>query len=97
MRPLEFRSYLFVCGLHRTGTSLLARMLAAHPQKDGIREAPVPEHEGAYLCLFATSLPPCAPRARRLSASLTNHKRGTAARGIRYSDQGFLRFQRVDM
>lgn len=41
--------YLFVCGLHRTGTSLLTRLLAAHPAIDAISDAPVPENEGAFL------------------------------------------------
>ena len=41
--------YLFVAGLHRTGTSLLARMIAAHSQISAIENAPVPEDEGAYL------------------------------------------------
>ncbi|MFB0612523.1 sulfotransferase family protein [Aurantiacibacter poecillastricola] len=47
--PPGFRRYVFICGLHRTGTSLLARMLAAHPEIDAISDAPVPENEGAYL------------------------------------------------
>jgi hypothetical protein len=41
--------YLFIGGLHRSGTSLLARLLAAHPEVSAIREAPVPENEGCYL------------------------------------------------
>lgn len=41
--------YLFVGGLHRTGTSILARLLAAHPSIAGIENAPVPENEGCYL------------------------------------------------
>lgn len=41
--------YVFVAGLHRTGTSLLARMLAAHPEVSAIEGAPVPENEGCYL------------------------------------------------
>lgn len=40
--------YVFVAGLHRTGTSLLARMLGAHPDIATI-DAPVPENEGCYL------------------------------------------------
>ena len=28
--------YLFVCGLHRTGTSLLTRLVAGHPEIDAI-------------------------------------------------------------
>ena len=41
--------YLFIAGLHRTGTSLLARVLSAHPEIDAITDAPVPENEGAFL------------------------------------------------
>ena len=46
----EFRGrYVFVAGLHRTGTSLLAGMLADHPSIAAIEDAPVPENEGCYL------------------------------------------------
>ena len=41
--------YVFVTGLHRTGTSLLARIIASHPEVAGISGAPVPENEGCYL------------------------------------------------
>ncbi|MGP9806292.1 sulfotransferase family protein [Paracoccus sp. NSM] len=41
--------YVFVGGLHRSGTSLLARLIGAHPQVASIRDAPVPENEGCYL------------------------------------------------
>ena len=41
--------YLFIAGLHRTGTSLLAGLLGAHPEIASIRDAPVPENEGCYL------------------------------------------------
>ena len=41
--------YVFVAGLHRTGTSLLARLAAMHPALSAIENAPVPEGEGAYL------------------------------------------------
>lgn len=41
--------YAFVGGLHRTGTSLLANMIATHPQVRAITGAPVPENEGCYL------------------------------------------------
>lgn len=46
--PLPIR-YVFVGGLHRSGTSLLARWLEAHPEVRGLSHAPVPEGEGAYL------------------------------------------------
>ncbi|MFW8595508.1 sulfotransferase family protein [Cribrihabitans neustonicus] len=41
--------YVFVGGLHRSGTSFTARMLAALPGAGGIEAAPVPENEGVYL------------------------------------------------
>ena len=41
--------YVFVGGLHRSGTSLVARIIAAYPQVAAIRNAPVPENEGCYL------------------------------------------------
>ena len=41
----------FVCvaGLHRTGTSLTARILASHPSVSGIEGSRMPEDEGCYL------------------------------------------------
>ncbi|APE29413.1 sulfotransferase family protein [Aurantiacibacter gangjinensis] len=41
--------YVFVAGLHRSGTSLVARILGNHPQIASIENAPVPENEGCYL------------------------------------------------
>jgi hypothetical protein len=41
--------YVFVAGLHRTGTSLLAGMIGAHDDVSAIENAPVPENEGCYL------------------------------------------------
>lgn len=41
--------YLFVGGLHRSGTSLAARLAASLDGASGIDGAPVPEQEGAYL------------------------------------------------
>lgn len=41
--------YLFVGGLHRSGTSLVARIAAGLPGVAGISGAPVPENEGVYL------------------------------------------------
>jgi hypothetical protein len=40
---------VFVGGLHRSGTSPLARCLAAHPQVSGFRDTGVPEDEGQHL------------------------------------------------
>ncbi|KLE35933.1 sulfotransferase family protein [Aurantiacibacter luteus] len=41
--------YVFVAGLHRSGTSLVAQLLAQHPAIAAITGAPVPENEGCYL------------------------------------------------
>lgn len=41
--------YVFVAGLHRTGTSLLAELVGSHPDIAAIEAAPVPENEGCYL------------------------------------------------
>ncbi|MEM7687482.1 MAG: sulfotransferase [Pseudomonadota bacterium] len=41
--------YIFIAGLHRTGTSLLAQLMGQHPQITSISGAPVPENEGCYL------------------------------------------------
>ena len=41
--------YLFLGGLHRSGTSLAARLAASLDGAAGIAGAPVPEQEGAYL------------------------------------------------
>ena len=41
--------YVFVGGLHRSGTSLVARIVGGLPGVASIRGADVPEDEGAYL------------------------------------------------
>lgn len=41
--------YVFVAGLHRTGTSLLASIVGSHPDVATIEGANVPENEGSYL------------------------------------------------
>ena len=48
MNPRENR-FVFVAGLHRTGTTLLARIVGSHPQVSAISGSPVPENEGCYL------------------------------------------------
>lgn len=41
--------FVFIAGLHRSGTSLLARLLAGHPEISAIEHSPAPENEGCYL------------------------------------------------
>lgn len=41
--------YLFLGGLHRSGTSLLAKTLAAHPQISGFKDTGAIEDEGQWL------------------------------------------------
>ena len=41
--------FVFVTGLHRSGTSLLARCIAQHPQVSGFSGTGVPEDEGQLL------------------------------------------------
>ncbi|MFQ6552591.1 sulfotransferase family protein [Aestuariibius insulae] len=41
--------YVFVGGLHRSGTSLVARLIGSLPNVGAITNAPVPENEGVYL------------------------------------------------
>jgi hypothetical protein len=40
---------VFVCGLHRSGTTPLTRCLAEHPEVSGFRGTGVPEDEGQHL------------------------------------------------
>jgi Sulfotransferase family len=40
---------VFVCGLHRSGTSLIERCLAAHPDVSGFVGTGMPENEGQHL------------------------------------------------
>jgi len=43
------RRYAFVCGLHRSGTTLIARSLMEHPEVSGFSNTGVIEDEGQYL------------------------------------------------
>ena len=40
---------VFVGGLHRSGTSLLAQLIADHPQGSGLSDTKVPEDEGQHV------------------------------------------------
>jgi hypothetical protein len=41
--------HIFVCGLHRSGTSLITRSLAEHPEVTGFADTGVIEDEGQFL------------------------------------------------
>jgi len=41
--------FVFLAGLHRSGTTLLARLLAAHPEMSGFSGTGVPADEGQHL------------------------------------------------
>lgn len=43
------RRFLFIAGLHRSGTSILHRVLREHPQTSGIDESSAPQDEGQHL------------------------------------------------
>lgn len=42
-------NFLFIGGLHRSGTSLIHRLLRAHPDAAGFHDTQVPEDEGQHL------------------------------------------------
>lgn len=47
--PDPGKRHLFVCGLHRSGTSLITRCLAEHPDVSGFKDTGVIEDEGQFL------------------------------------------------
>jgi hypothetical protein len=46
---VEEHDFVFLAGLHRSGTTLLARLLAAHPEISGFSDTGVPADEGQHL------------------------------------------------
>jgi hypothetical protein len=46
---VDGHSFVFVGGLHRSGTTLLARLLAEHPEVSGFADTGVPADEGQLL------------------------------------------------
>ncbi|MCB2062549.1 MAG: sulfotransferase [Novosphingobium sp.] len=46
--PMQFERHVFICGLHRSGTTLLENHLRSHFAVAAL-EAPVPENEGQHL------------------------------------------------
>jgi hypothetical protein len=46
---VEKHQLVFLAGLHRSGTTLLARLLAAHPEVSGFSDTGVPADEGQHL------------------------------------------------
>jgi hypothetical protein len=46
---LERHQFVFVAGLHRSGTTLLARLIAAHPEISGFSGTGAPADEGQHL------------------------------------------------
>jgi hypothetical protein len=46
---VEKHNFVFLAGLHRSGTTLLARLLAAHPEISGFSDTGVPADEGQHL------------------------------------------------
>ncbi len=46
---IEGKKFLFICGLHRSGTSILHRLLCEHPLTSGFHNTGVAEDEGQHL------------------------------------------------
>jgi hypothetical protein len=53
--PEQYK-FIFICGLHRSGTSPFFRMLREHPDVSGFRNTGAPEDEGQHLqTLFSSA------------------------------------------
>ena len=48
-RAMDDHRFVFLAGLHRSGTTLLARLLAAHPEVSGFSDTGVDADEGQHL------------------------------------------------
>jgi hypothetical protein len=46
---MQDRKFVFICGLHRSGTSILFKCLREHPLLSGFTDTGVPEDEGQHL------------------------------------------------
>ena len=46
---IDHKQFLFIGGLHRSGTSVLHRLLCEHPSTSGFHDTGVPEDEGQHL------------------------------------------------
>jgi len=46
---MDEHKFVFICGLHRSGTSIFHRCISDHPQISGFSETGVPEDEGQHL------------------------------------------------
>ncbi|WP_121971331.1 sulfotransferase [Leptolyngbya sp. BC1307] len=49
MSEFENHQFVFVCGLHRSGTSLLFKCIGEHPDISRFKDTGVPEDEGQHL------------------------------------------------
>lgn len=49
MNKTDRHKFVFLCGLHRSGTSPLFKILREHPEISGFRDTGVPEDEGQHL------------------------------------------------
>ena len=47
--PLEDKTFIFLAGLHRSGTSLLHEIIREHPEISGFSQTGVPKDEGQHL------------------------------------------------
>ncbi len=46
---MEDEKYIFIAGLHRSGTTMFAKCLAQHPEVSAFKNTNVPEDEGQFL------------------------------------------------